>query len=253
MAASLHAGLCSVTLRHLDVAGVVRTAADAGLDVIEWGGDVHVPPGDAEAARHAHQVTVHSGLRVGSYGSYYLRHGGDLAEWKEIVRTARLLEAPRIRVWAGSQGSAEASEGHRARVVADVRQACDVAAEHDIEVAFEFHGNTLTDDVESTLRLLREIDRPNIATYWQPPVGMPDQQAIAGLHAVLDHVVTVHVFSWWPQRQRLPLMARAELWREVFTVLKQTGRDVDALLEFVPDNDQAVLAQEARCLRNLIA
>jgi 3-dehydroshikimate dehydratase len=253
VSAALRPGLCSVTLRHLDVAGVVRAAAEAGLEVIEWGGDVHVPPGDADAARQAHQATVHSGLCVASYGSYYLRSGGDLAEWKRIVHTARLLEAPRIRVWAGSQGSAEASEDHRARVVADVRQACDMAAEHDIEVAFEFHGSTLTDDVASTLRLLRAVDRPNIATYWQPPVGMPDEQAIAGLRAVLDHVVTVHVFSWWPHQERLPLMARAQLWRGVFTALAETGRDFDALLEFVPDDDQALLAAEARSLRNLIA
>lgn len=240
-----------MTLRQLDVADVVRTAAEAGLETIEWGGDVHVPPGDAEAARRAHQTTVHSGLRVGSYGSYY--RGGDLADWNEIVRTARVLEASRIRIWAGSRGSAETSENDRAHIVAQVQQACDIAAEHDIQVAFEWHGNTLTDDVDSTLRLLHEIDRPNIATYWQPPVGMPDQQAIAGLRAVLDHVVTVHVFSWWPEQTRLPLLAREQLWREVFTVLKETNRAVDALLEFVPGDDPALLAEEARCLRNLIS
>ena len=39
-------GLCSVTFRALDVPAVVRLAAEAGLERIEWAGDVHVPPGD---------------------------------------------------------------------------------------------------------------------------------------------------------------------------------------------------------------
>ncbi len=49
MNASAHgrAGLVSVTFRQLSPEEIVRVAREAGLTVIEWGGDVHVPPGDS--------------------------------------------------------------------------------------------------------------------------------------------------------------------------------------------------------------
>ncbi|MEZ5208343.1 MAG: hypothetical protein R2690_15535 [Acidimicrobiales bacterium] len=70
-------GLCSVTFRALAVPAVVDLAAEAGLEAIEWGGDVHVPPGDVRRAAAAAQATLATGLRVGSYGSY-LFAGADL-------------------------------------------------------------------------------------------------------------------------------------------------------------------------------
>ena len=39
------AGVCSVTFRALSVEEVAQLAASAGVQAIEWGGDVHVPPG----------------------------------------------------------------------------------------------------------------------------------------------------------------------------------------------------------------
>ena len=57
-------GLCSVTFRSLPVEEVVRHAASAGLEGIEWAGDAHVPPGDLDAATHARTVTEEAGLAV---------------------------------------------------------------------------------------------------------------------------------------------------------------------------------------------
>src|SRR5262245_17804648 len=72
----LSLGLCSVTLRACSIDEVVAVAVGAGLECIEWGGDVHVPPGDLEAARRARSATSAAGLRVASYGSYW-RCSGD--------------------------------------------------------------------------------------------------------------------------------------------------------------------------------
>lgn len=64
-------GLCSVTLRHLDVAGVLAAAVEAGLECVEWGADIHVPAGDEAAAARVRAATEEAGLAVASYGSYY--------------------------------------------------------------------------------------------------------------------------------------------------------------------------------------
>src|SRR5699024_1218075 len=123
---------------------------------------------------------------------------------------------------------------------------------HGLDVGLEFHGRTLTDEIGSTLRLLEEIDRRSVLSYWQPHQDMPAPEALDTLRRVLPRTSTIHVFSWWPGHERLPLAERAELWREAFALLAAEGSDRDALLEFVPGDDPAVLRREADTLRTLI-
>jgi 3-dehydroshikimate dehydratase len=229
-------GLCSVTLRGLGVEEVVAVAARAGLGAIEWGADVHVPPGDLAAAKRAVAAGARAGVAVASYGSYW-RADDDLADLAPVLESARALGAPRVRIWAGREGSEHAA------VTDGVRAAVELAGE--LEMALEFHGGTLTETAESAVELLEAA--PGARTYWQPPQGAPDDVALAGLRAVKPWLAALHVFSWWPRDQRLPLAARAALWR---AALAQAG-DVDALLEFVPGDDPEAVVRDARTLGKL--
>jgi 3-dehydroshikimate dehydratase len=249
-------GLCSVTFRELTIDAVVLAAADAGLECIEWAGDAHVPPGDARTARDARVSTEQAGLAVASYGSY-LAFEGSQDEFEEeaagVLESARMLGAPRIRVWAGHTASADVSASRRESMVSRIRNVADRAAEHGIDIGLEFHGRTLTDEIGSTLRLLDEIGTDSVRTYWQPHQDMPDAEALQTLRRALPHTSSIHVFSWWPGSARLPLARRADLWRGAFTILEAEGSDRDALLEFVPDDDPSVLGREAAALRELIS
>ncbi|QCR52896.1 sugar phosphate isomerase [Brachybacterium sp. SGAir0954] len=249
-------GLCSVTLRALEPPAVVELAAAAGLEAIEWGGDVHVPPGDAEHAAQVRALTEGAGLAVASYGSYLRCEGPAAAaeqETRAVLDAAAALGASRVRVWAGTAGSADATPDARADVARNLRRACELAAAQGIGLGLEFHGGTLTDEVGSTLRLLEEVAHPALTTYWQPHQDMPREEALATLRAVLPRTSSIHVFSWWPGAQRLALSARSDLWREAFATLAAHGGDHDALLEFVPGDDPALLAREAGTLRELLA
>lgn len=249
-------GLCSVTFRDLDVATIVDHARDAGLECIEWAGDAHVPPGDIDAARRARELTEQAGFAVASYGSYLRFEGTDKevrAEFEGALAAARELGAPRIRVWAGSADSADVPAEDRARIVRRLQEFADRAAVHGIDVGLEFHGRTLTDEIGSTLRLLDEVDRGSVLSYWQPHQGMPAADALDTLRRVLPRASTIHVFSWWPRSERLALADRAELWREAFGILAAQGTPRDALLEFVPEDDPSLLHREAQTLRALIA
>lgn len=245
----LRPGLCSVTYRRLPAAEVAGLAADAGLAAVEWGGDVHAPPGAADDLATVRATTAARGLAVAAYGSYFRAGPHGPAEFGPVLDAALAIGAPRIRIWAGTLGSAESDRSTVDAVVASTRAAARQAAAHDVLLGFEFHRNTLTDTVESTLRLLDAVNEPNVATYWQPPVGLPADAAVAGLERVLDQVCALHVFSWWPDTHRLPLTERADLWRAVFAVAARAGRPLDALLEFVPGDDPDVLAAEAAALR----
>jgi 3-dehydroshikimate dehydratase len=248
-------GLVSVTFRHLGIADVVGVAAGAGLAGIEWGGDRHVPPGDLAAARLAAATTRDAGLRVACYGSYY-RPGerpADPAEPAAVVRTAKALGAPLIRVWAGRRGSAGADEEHWRRVVDDTRAVATMAAGEGIEIAFEYHRNTLTDTRSSAARLLRELaDQSNVTTLWQPDPTRDTGENLADLADVLPRLRNVHVFSWTPDRERLPLAAGRADWEMYLRAAAAPGERY-ALLEFVAGDDPARLVDDAATLRDLLA
>ena len=230
--ADLTPGICSVTLRDSGIDDVVRISADAGLAGIEWGTDVHVS--DAASAAHAKEATEAAGLTVLSLGSYY--RAGDFGDFGPTLELAATVGAPRIRIWAGELGSADAQDNHWDAVVKDTQRVADLAAERGIAIAFEYHGNTLTDSPETTLELLRRVNHANVGTYWQPAVGLSDQQALESLHRVLPHVVGVHCFSWGPKAERFPLRNRKLLWQTVSDALRGNGKDMDIMLEFVEDD-----------------
>ncbi|WP_406035317.1 sugar phosphate isomerase/epimerase [Nocardioides sp. NBC_00163] len=227
---------------------MLEAAAEAGLACIEWGADIHAPP--AGDLRGLADATAAAGLVVSSYGTYWRATPDDGVA---LIGAALALGCTRLRIWAGTTGSAEASPAERAEVVRRVQRLADEAAGHGLELAFEHHDLTLADTVESTLDLVAEVDRPNVGTYWQPRVGEPAEVALAGLARLLPHVRAVHAFSWWPRHERLPLAARADLWPAALEMLAATGRPTDVLLEFLPDDDMSLLPSEAGRLREWIA
>lgn len=251
----IHPGLCSISFRPLSPAEIVDLAARAGLRRIEWGSDVHVPAGDVAAAQQVRELTQQGGLEVASYGSY-LRCVGPAEQVREdaaaLLRSASALGAPRIRLWAGERASAETSAEERRTVVERLREVAQRAADEGMELGLEWHGGTLTDEISSTLHLLEEVGHPALRTYWQPHQSQPAEQALADLRRALDQVTTVHVFSWWPGATRLRLAERADLWSRALATLAADDRDHDALLEFVPGDDPALLAEEAATLLQLI-
>lgn len=243
-------GLVSVTFRKLSPAEVVRVAIRAGLGGIEWGGDVHVPHGDVDTARHVRTLTENAGLRVLAYGSYFRCTPNE--DFQPVLDCAIALGAPLIRIWAGDRASANADDAWRDAVIAQSQRAVQMAQQAGIAVAYEFHANTLTDTLPSTLQLLEAA--PGMKTLWQPPhdVSTPDQ--IAGLLAVLPWLANVHVFHWRRgDRARLPLREGAALWSVRLEIAASDDRDVAALLEFVRDDDVGQLMEDARTLHDLIA
>lgn len=252
MPAAIRTGLCSVTLRARPADEVVAISAAAGLEAIEWSADTHVPPGAVGTAESVRAATEAAGLRVASYGSYYRAGHDDPDGFEAVLESARALGAPRVRVWAGATASADATPVERVAVASAAREAADRAAADGIEVGFEFHGGTLTDDVDSALALLDAVAGARVATYWQPSEGLPEDEALAGLRRLLERVTAVHVFSWWPGQERRRLAERESLWRGAFELLAAGRSPVDALLEFVPGDDPALVAGEARTLREFV-
>ena len=43
-----------------------------------------------------------------------------------------------------------------------------LAGKHNIDIGFEYHSGTLTENAESAVDLIKKINRGNVGLYWQP-------------------------------------------------------------------------------------
>jgi 3-dehydroshikimate dehydratase len=239
-------GLVSVTFRKLSPSEVIKLVQQAGLYGIEWGGDVHVPHGDINTAKQVAKETEEAGLQTISYGSYYRVGEPDQPFFEKVLETAVELHTDTIRVWPGRKGSEEADEEYRTKVIEDSRRIAELAGKENVTLAYEFHPRTLTDTDESAVNLLRQVDHPNMKTYWQPP---QDRENIPSLKKMLPWLVNVHVNSH-KDNQALLLAEAVEEWEKIIQLIRSTGRDHAAMIEFVKDGKPEIFLEDAKVLKN---
>jgi len=247
----INSGLVSVTLRKQSPGEIVSLAKQAGLRGIEWGGDIHVPPGDQGRAAEVRELTEGAGMKVAAYGSYYRAGQSETAgmPFTRVLETAITLGAPVIRVWPGTAASAATEEKARWRIVEELRRIADLASRSLVGISLEFHGGTLTDTNESASQLLVELDHPNIWCQWQPHNGESTEDCLDGLRAILPRLGNVHVFHWWPtSADRHPLAAGEDRWRAFLDVIATAPGDRYAMLEFVAGDVPAAVERDAAVL-----
>jgi len=246
-------GLTSITFRNLSPAEIVRLVAEAGLDGIEWGGDVHVPPGDRETAREVRKMSEDTGITVSSYGSYYRLGQEEPGVFDRILETAEALAAPTIRVWAGDRGSAEAKPEYRLRIVEESRAIAEQALGAGMVVAFEFHGHTLTDTNASAFRLMQEVAHDNIRTYWQQMIGASVEERLEGLKMLMPWLDNIHCFHWvGPECERRALVEGGNEWSGYLSEAARSGWNGYVLLEYVKDDCPEAFREDAAALKRLI-
>jgi sugar phosphate isomerase/epimerase len=125
-----------------------------------------------------------------------------------------------------------------------------------IDIAFEFHGNTLTDTNASAVWLHKQLPDTNITQYWQPAVGTSVDYRLAGLGAILPKLSNLHLFHWvvTPEgRVQLPLEEGRQEWMGYLREAAATQRDHWALMEFVQDNAPEAFLRDAATLKAMIS
>ena len=243
----LKPGLVSVTFRKLSVADIIALCAEAGLGAIEWGGDVHVP--DVDTARKTADLMRVNGMETVSYGSYYRAGTGE--DFTPALNAAVALNAPNIRIWAGDKNPDEADATYRAAVVADIRNACDMADKFNVSVSVEYHGNTLTNTQESAVLLLGQVSRTNFYSYWQPLGNTTREENIKNIGQLraLNKLSNIHAY-YTAGGERKPFADGRALWADYFKAAEpHCGY---ALLEFVMDDDPRQFIRDASALINVL-
>jgi 3-dehydroshikimate dehydratase len=239
-------GLTSVTFRTLKPTEIVTLVEQAGLQGIEWGGDIHVPHGDISCAQSVYTLTSEAGLEVSSYGSYYLVGSGDNpVPFEAVLETAVALHAPVIRVWAGDRGSEAADQFWWHKVIEDSQRISFLAEKASISLSFEFHEDTLTDTSKSALKLLQEINRKNFRCYWQPPMNLDFEARLNGLEDITRWLSNIHVFHY--SAHGLRSLAEGEVeWSKYISIFESLPGDHFCLLEFVKDDSVKQFIKDAQ-------
>lgn len=247
-------GLVSVTFRKLTPKNIISLVKQSGLEGIEWGGDLHVPPGNPQLAREIFKMTTGEGLEIAAYGSYY-RIGCQakgIDDFKRVLESAIELKAPTIRVWAGNKGSQDADEAWWERIVTESNTIAELAGEAGISISYEYHRDTLTDSNETALQLLEDVNHSNVYTYWQPLSEYDFHFRTDGLYQIKGKLTNLHVFHRI-SNTRAPLKLGAGDWLKYLETVSNDEKNHYALLEFVMNDSETQFREDAATLRQLIS
>ena len=246
-------GLCSVTFRALGPDAVVAAAVAAGIEAIEWGADVHVPPGELTVAADVARRSADAGIAVASYGSYLAAGKSAPDRVGPVLDTAEALGAPNVRVWCPFGAPPDTDDDLFDVAARDLAAWSAEAATRGLTLSLEFHVDTFTETAASTSKLLDAAGRPPaLFTYWQPVAGRAAPDELAAVAADVSHL---HVFHWTDGGRRLPLADGADGWPALLRT-PLGGRwphERCAFLEFVRDDDPAQLVADASTLRGWLA
>ena len=238
-------GMTSVTFRGKTVAQVIAIATKANLKGIEWGSDVHVPVGDIAWAEKVGEMTRYAGLEVFSYGAYL--NVGE-SGFAEIAQTALALGCKTIRIWPPKPSTKKATEEDFQNAISALKDISNIAQLYGVTVCMEWHNGRLNDCAESSLRLLKGVDQPNIRTYWQPIYTYPDN--IRHIRAMEGFIENVHVYNWIYDKPvvRLPLAANRADWEKYIDALGYRNY----ILEFTADDSDENFLADAKTLKELL-
>ena len=242
-----------MTFRNCTAERVILLARESGVERIEWGGDIHVPPGDLENARRVARLTRAAGMDCVSYGSYY--QCDDTRNFIAVSETAEALEAKTIRVWAGKKDYEGLTETEKQTFFENVATCAEIARKKGQTIAFEFHHHTFCNRADHVLEALESIAKENVKTYWQPDYWtsfsddyMRIRQNLNAITTLKDRIENFHFYRMDGYR-RLPVSGSEEEWKLYLNELPLTAT---CFLEFVKDDSEQQFREDMKVLERLL-
>lgn len=245
-------GLTSVTFRSLTADGVIDYCKRCGLTAIEWGSDLHAPPGDLQTAKEISEKMKNANLVTSSYGSYYTL--GKNEDFIPYLETAATLKAPHIRIWGGVKTQSQTTDEEYKNMIAETKQICRDASKYKIEIAFEYHNDSLTDSPDNALRVMNDVSEPNLGMYFQYDPWVGYDENIDALHRLLPYLKTVHMFNVDDKIQRYSMGEEncQKLWSEIVSILNENNVSQYMLFEFLREESFEELYRETQIMKTLV-
>ena len=240
-------GLVSVSFRAHEPREILQACQRAGLSVIEWGSDVHAPCTDTARLAEIAAWQAEYGITCSSYGTYCKLGKTPPAELENYIAAAKILGTDILRLWCGTKSGAEMSEGEKRALVAECKQAAEIAARQNVTLCMECHRKTFTERCEDAVWLMQAVDSPHFKMYWQPFQWQTVRENVQNAIAIAPFSTHVHVFNWKGE-EKLPLGEAISQWRAYLAAFS-TPRTL--LLEFMPNGTLDELTAEAAALEKI--
>ena len=235
----LKTGLASMTFRNKTPDEIIDITKRAGLSAIEWASEVG-------------KRTRESGLEVSSYGAYFrLGNGEDFAPY---IESALALGTNNIRIWAGVKGSDETDTQMRANIVHEAKRISALAANVHMNISLECHKWTLTDTLESHMKLLSEVNMPNFFTYWQTRADIEPSMQTDDLQEIMQtgRLTNIHVHSYNENREQTLLGDGAVDWKMCLDLARTDPALHYVLIETVLNREDKSFLHDAEILRRFV-
>ena len=153
---------------------------------------------DEKSAEEIKNSSAKYGVEIFSLGSYCYMESEE--ECDNSLKTAVLLGAPVIRVWAGKKSPCECAENYRNRIVDNTIYMAEQASKHNIVLGFEYHHHSLTETCDDALALIKSINKDNVGLYWQPQYNISPEENICDRNRVLPYCVgNIHIQNYAPE------------------------------------------------------
>ena len=241
-------GLCSISFRKNTPEEILAAMQTAGLEVIEWGSDIHAPCDDFERLQKIVKLQKQYGIKCCSYGTYFRLGQTEIQELPKYIEAAKVLGTNVLRLWCGTKSSKDYTPDEWQSLLDNCRAAVKIAEAHNVTLCLECHRGTATDEAISALEIMAATDSPNFRMYWQPETIRTAKENIEYAKNLSKYTVNLHVFNWEPGLKK-PLGEAVELWQEY---LENFNGEHCLLLEFMPDGKIESLKSEAESLKLIV-
>ncbi len=242
---SFKLGLCSVTFRKKSAEEVVEIARKAGVEYIEWGGDIHVKT--IEDARAVKSICDNEGIKISSYGSYFNSAEYDSDKWTEICKIAKEMGASSVRIWLGKKDSEETSDSEYFTLLENTKKMCDMAAEYSLLVCSECHDNTFNNNTDAFLRIKNDLQKDNFRTYFQSRYFRMEYD-LDRIDRTFDFIENVHVSYRDLKKEQMFRKKDSRYIDKLLEKLISKGFDGIAMVEFVDFDSEEVFYKDVKKL-----
>lgn len=157
--------VCTISFRHqlISLDQIAQWANEHGFQGIElWG--VHAK-NLCDFPQYNSQWLKEKNLKLSMVSDYLPLKGNKsvaINKMHQLCELASFWKVNKIRTFAGDQSSSKIDKQQRERWVQRLRELCDIAATYGHYIVVETHPYTLADNLHSTLRLIEQVNHPNL-------------------------------------------------------------------------------------------
>ncbi len=224
---------------------ILQAMKTAGLEVIEWGSDVHCPP---EKAKEIAELQNQYGIKCCSYGTYFKIGVTPIEELNKYLVAAKTLGTNVLRLWCGDKNSEDYTENEKRKLFAACKAAAEIAKAEEVTICMECHNNTYTNRKESALELMKAVNSTHFRMYWQPNQFRSEEENILYANLLSPYTVNIHVFNW-NKKEKYSLRFAKDIWKNYLSCFDKSK---NLLLEFMPDGRIETLKTEAEALKEIL-